>query len=421
MANNSTLLYIHLTLVDHLNRLPILVLVIIIGVLVSAFNMFTISIIIISKRLRQPFNYPIISVLLGATLQSLFTVPAYAFKRLDTNIIHDRESWICDVHRFPYYICGHILKISLMVVSFDRLVAVKYPYRYKTIINKRVYTIAITFIWVSVILIDTIPFFPIGKIPDEEGCTYIPEHIWGIIVIVTFNLFPFLIIGINYIIIWRVAAKITIKDLSVRKSISRSTRLAHNNTKQFELIEMYKASHCSLKTSQLTRSNVPLAFDSDFMAEQNINTRKRSYINAINGVEDDFSILESDINSESAIDIRERKAYPVPSNALRILWEMKATKTSITLLFVYVICWGPLGVYYLIDNCCATCLTDNLHVHVHVDRFILKIISFFSSIFLPLVYCWRTKQFRNESFRFVCKGRQRKRTFWASPDLSNRK
>ena len=80
MENNSSSAEINHTFADHLNGLPILILVITIGVSVSAFNISTISIIFRSKKLRRPFNYPIINILLAATLQSFVTIPAYAFK-----------------------------------------------------------------------------------------------------------------------------------------------------------------------------------------------------------------------------------------------------------------------------------------------------------------------------------------------------
>ena len=155
MANNTSDLA-----AGHLNDIKLLAPFILIGVLVSAFNIFTISIILSSKKLRRPFNYPTISVLLGATLQSLLTTPAYALKQLDERIPHYPEPWICDLARFPYLLCGHILKISFMAVSFDRLFAVKYPYQYKSFIKKRRYIISIILTWVIVIFIDTLPFFP---------------------------------------------------------------------------------------------------------------------------------------------------------------------------------------------------------------------------------------------------------------------
>ena len=54
-----------------------------------------------------------------------------------------------------------------MVVSFDRLVAVKYPYTYEKMVTKNVYKVLICVVWVAVLCVDSVPFFPLDKIPDE--------------------------------------------------------------------------------------------------------------------------------------------------------------------------------------------------------------------------------------------------------------
>ena len=61
---------------------PLLVFLTFVGLSLIAFNIFTIWIVLRSKKLNRPYNFPIISVLMGSTLQSLFFIPVYAFKRL---------------------------------------------------------------------------------------------------------------------------------------------------------------------------------------------------------------------------------------------------------------------------------------------------------------------------------------------------
>ena len=103
---------------------------------------------------------------------------------------------------------------------------------------------------------------------------------------------------------------------------------------------------------------------------------------------------------------------------LRLLWEMKATKTSITLLFVYIMCWAPLGLYYFIQNICASWISGLAHQHAYMDQFGLKVMSFFSSVLLPLVYCWRTKMFRRVAQRYIRRQSDRLRRF--KPQYVNR-
>ena len=113
MTTNNTTHPDDLTFVDHLNRIPVLTAVVVVGIAVSLFNVVTVAILLRSNKLRRPHNYPIINILLAATLQSLFAVPAYAFNRLDGDIPHHRESWICNIYRFPYFLCGDMLRYPL--------------------------------------------------------------------------------------------------------------------------------------------------------------------------------------------------------------------------------------------------------------------------------------------------------------------
>ena len=90
--------------------------------------------------------------------------------------------------------------------------------------------------------------------------------------------------------------------------------------------------------------------------------------------------------------------YPVSEKLLLVL-EMRATQTSVVLLAVYLVCWTPLGVYQFIENICYTWISGIQHEHAYIDQFVLKVFSLFSSVFLPLVYCWKTKLFRREARR----------------------
>ena len=88
------------------------------------------------------------------------------------------------------------------------------------------------------------------------------------------------------------------------------------------------------------------------------------------------------------------------SLSLRLALEMKSTKTSLMFVLVYLLCWGPLGALYLIDNFCDNCLSKDKNLAD--ERLIVKAYSFTSSVFLPIVYCWRTKAFWAEVKRLPC-------------------
>ena len=77
--------------------------------------------------------------------------------------------------------------------------------------------------------------------------------------------------------------------------------------------------------------------------------------------------------------------------------ELKATKTSALIIGVYLACWGPIGIYYMITNVCYSCIYgpdgDNIKSNI---GFAVKIISFVSSILSPVAYCWRNTEFKEE-------------------------
>ena len=406
MVNNSSFIT-NATSTNHLHVLPILLPAIVIGILISALNVFTICIILRSKRLRRPANYPIISVLLVAALQGLLTAPTYIFKRLDEKQHH--EYWLCDFYRLPYFLCGHILKISLMVVSFDRLVAIKYPYRYPYVVTRTFLSIILSLIWFIVIVVDLVPFLPFGKIPDGEGCTYIPSRSWGVTVISVFNILPFVIIAINYLMIWRVAIKITFKDYYLKESVntcSSERKASHQMTvTQNQSTSLSNRELNSI--DKLTTSFIPILEarkSSSAMLCMCVKQHKR-----------DSKCRSQRTSPEKAQETliyakenhKKNRNDKTNSKMLRVAWEMKATKTSLMILMVYLLCWGPLGILYMIDNYCLNCISHNNSRSL--ERFVVKVISFLSSVFIPLVYCWRTKEFRIETCRLTCNKRYRRK------------
>ena len=72
--------------------------------------------------------------------------------------------------------------------------------------------------------------------------------------------------------------------------------------------------------------------------------------------------------------------------------ELKATKTSIVLVVTYILCWGPLGIFYMIDHFCGNCYSSNGKLSAF--RTAIKILALASSFVAPVVYCWWNKEFR---------------------------
>ena len=110
-----------------------------------------------------------------------------------------------------------------MLVSFDRLIVVKYAYLYRDLVTKHVYIVVMATVWVVVLVVDVLPFFPLGKPVDKEKCSYVIEHSWGISVTIAFNIIPFLVTIVNFVVLWRVASKITVRDHLMKSQLSRKS------------------------------------------------------------------------------------------------------------------------------------------------------------------------------------------------------
>ena len=284
-----------------------------------------------------------------------------------------------------------------MLVSFDRLVAVKCPYLYKDFVTKHVYMVVIFIIWMVVSLVDTIPFFPLGKPLDKEQCSYVIDHWWVICVTIAFNIIPFIVTIVNFSTLWRIASKITVKDYLTRNQLS--TRNTGDEVNKYDQIDN-KYDLQKLLDLEISKRR----YDSK---GQSVFNRKMSYMYAMRGAKEHNLNIPDDpvdlVTKSYAIPVSTDTAectscYPVSEKLLLIL-EMRATKTSVLLLLVYMICWTPLGIYHFIENVCSSWISGIKHEHAYIDQFVLKVLSLFSSILLPLVYCWKTKLFRREAHR----------------------
>ena len=98
----------------------------------------------------------------------------------------------------------------------------------------------------------------------------------------------------------------------------------------------------------------------------------------------------------SICDERTSLKKKISAKVAKIL-ELRATKTASLLVGVFIICWGPGAVYYLVENLCGHCITVLFNKKAkEIVSLSVKLVSFTSSIISPLVYCWRTREFQRE-------------------------
>ena len=269
-------------------------------------NILTLSTMFTSPQLLKPGNYPIVSFLLTALVQGFVVVPAYCIKHLQLN---HSSKWICDVFRFPYFVCSHLLTLNLVIVCLDRIIAIKLPLRYDAIVTRSNMLIAIGTETFAVVVVDLLPFAN-GHTDDE--CFYSPWPSWSISVVVVTVLFPIVFLTLTYAWIWLIAFRV---------------------------------------------------------AENPSNT-----------------------NFDESTSLKNK----ITARVTKIL-ELRATKTASLLVGVFVLCWGPIAVYYLVENLCGHCIMVLFDKKAkEVVSLSVKVVSFASSIISPFVYCWRTREFQRE-------------------------
>ena len=281
---------------------------VLVGLLIILVNLFTLATILSSRLLVKPANYPIIFFLLTATFQGFVVVPAYCLKKLEFD---KKFNWICDLFRFPYFLCGHLLTLNLVLVCIDRIIAIKYPLRYEEIVTR---ASMITGIVVETIIVFIVDLMPFGNTQDRSGdyCAYQPWAEWNIAVTTATIVVPLVFLTVSYAWIWLIALRLVNKQptLDGRRKVSLTKSISNHVSKIFEL---------------------------------------------------------------------------------------RATKTSALLIGVFVLCWSPIAIYYLVENICGLCISQLLskRMESHVS-FMVKVMTFTSSILSPLAYCWRTREFKRE-------------------------
>ena len=222
-----------------------------------------------------------------------------------------------------------MMKWSLLVVSFDRICAVNYPFRYSKYFTRKNVIILIIILWVVTVAIDNIPFAHGWNL--QRNCFYNPHHHWSVFVIVVYNILPFCIILFNYIVIWRVAVRASLKDKLLTKAVLR---------------------HSLIISTSAVMSDV----DDD----------------------DEINDYERKLSKKTIIRLKQPRRNHncrLASN-LKHLLEIKATKTSFVLIVAYICCWGPLGIFYTVDQFCDKCLSRG--DHYRQTRIIVKSLNVLS-------------------------------------------
>lgn len=75
--------------------------------------------------------------------------------------------------------------------------------------------------------------------------------------------------------------------------------------------------------------------------------------------------------------------------------ERRGNITIMIVIGVFVACWFPSCFYYFLQKTCPECFSQSFRSKQSVVNALVKILTFTSSFVNPLIYCWRSREFRS--------------------------
>ena len=142
------------------------------------------------------------NLLFAHLLQGIVVVPSYVVKRLE---LSDKTiySFVCDTFRFSYLVTNYLSCLSLLLISGDRMFAIKWPLLYRTTMTNRIMMAVILACWIYTLTLCIIPFVPDSG--NRKKCSYNPQEEWTLFMLTWNTMLPFIIIIYCYSVIFKSA------------------------------------------------------------------------------------------------------------------------------------------------------------------------------------------------------------------------
>lgn len=275
-------------------------------------NSLVFTAILINPALHSVTYLSVFSLAIADFLAGIVAMPSYILKKFSfgesVNVI------VCDVFRFSYFLTGYASILSLSLISVERLLAVKSPLRYTTVVTHKRVIIGLIFSWLDAIVVSSLPFVPWEPNAPYKECNYEPTRWWSIMVIISNVILPFLLIVTCYSYLYLTARSHIRKILSDRSCLGNDTARRPRQTN-----------------------------------------------------------------------------------------EHRASTTILIVIGVFVVSWFPSCFYYFLQKTCPQCFSESFRSKQSIFNALVKMFTFTSSFANPIIYCWRSRHFRNAFFNILSK------------------
>ena len=162
---------------------------------VMVFTMFGNILVLFSfhaqPTLRKVKYFPIINLALADMLCALTAMPLYIIKKNAAASEYIDDRLVCDLYRFFYFFTEYASIMSLMVISIERFLNVKYPLQSRNYVRARHMIYVLVACWVEALIVATMPFYWRNEKATE--CTNSPTATWSLMAISVNVFVPFLI------------------------------------------------------------------------------------------------------------------------------------------------------------------------------------------------------------------------------------
>lgn len=311
-------------------------------------------------RLRRPTNYLVVSLAVSDLLVGLLSLPFRISQTVNGEVWPDDLGKAgCQFWIWIDMICSGASILNLVAISFDRLLAVKWPLTYQENMTARRAFMMISFVWVYALIVGSLSFVKWGgneTIMVPKQCS-IQAKLYITIVAIACFFFPLVILVINYGLVLKIAIGHALQVQKDKENIAMNFLPEGDNDETSGIASSPESS--TRRISLGKRSCDPLTADSQ----------------------------------------KPRKA-----SGLQTMKQLKATKTLAIVVGVFIISWLPFFVIYLAFQYCVSCFktadipeqlkTAILIVFVHV-------LPVSNSAANPIIYTCFNNEFRTAFLRVL--------------------